>query len=395
MTKVGNLHIFAIAAHGEGISGGDRIFMELSRRWSKIFPITLYLWEEGYSMCQRQGLGNKNIRYKIIKMGEWKKLGFIINYLARIISSIKLALSINLDNVSTTFIYSASDFWMDCFPALILKLRFSKIRWMAGWYQTAPSPWIGFTEGSKKGRYFYSAFIYWLVQLPIKPLVRRFADYILINNEGERIQFKNTHSKIIVVLGAVDINKINLWVKSHQNSAKKFDAVFQGRFHPQKGVVELVSIWKMVVDKKPGAKLAMIGDGPLMDRVKSEVIKLNLQKNVDLFGYLFDGDKKYRIFSQSKIVVHPSFFDSGGMASAEAMAFGLPCVGFNLSAYKSYYPKGMIKVEVGDLEEFANKITLLLENKKLYHKVAKEALSLIQENWSWDSRAREILNSLT
>ncbi len=71
-----------------------------------------------------------------------------------------------------------------------------------------------------------------------------------------------------------------------------------------------------------------------MKEVKFKINELRLQNNIKLFGFVFDGPEKYRVFSQSKIVVHPSYFDSGGMAAAESMLFGMPCVGFDLPAYK-------------------------------------------------------------
>src|SRR5207244_1921043 len=98
------------------------------------------------------------------------------------------------------------------------------------------------------------------------------------------------------------------------------------------------------------AKLAIIGDGPLMNAVRNKIRKLHLEQNIELLGYLSDGDRKYSIFNNSKIVVHTSFYDSGGMAAAEAMSFGLPCVAFNLKAYGSYFPKAMLKVKIGDIE---------------------------------------------
>ena len=139
----------------------------------------------------------------------------------------------------------------------------------------------------------------------------------------------------------------------------------------------------------------MIGDGPLMKEVRLKTENLKLGNSIELFGYLFDGPEKYRVFSQSKLVVHPSFFDSGGMASAEAMAFGIPCVGFNLDSYKSYYPKGMIKVAVGDLNMFAKTIVELINNKRKREKIGKEAQKMIQENWNWDQRVDQLLSSLS
>ena len=48
------LHIFALASHGNGISGGDRIWIELTRRWSKKFPITVHTWKEGKEMGETE-----------------------------------------------------------------------------------------------------------------------------------------------------------------------------------------------------------------------------------------------------------------------------------------------------------------------------------------------------
>ena len=213
-----------------------------------------------------------------------------------------------------------------------MKVRYPKIKWVATWYQTAPNPFVGYAEGDRAKKYRLSALLYWLSQLPIKPLISVFADFVLVNNEEEKKQFPKLNSKkrIIVVYGAVDLERITNYKLEFKNLPKVYDAVFQGRFHPQKGAVELIEIWKKVVDKNKNAKLAMIGDGPLMDDIKLQITNYKLEKNIKLFGYVFDGIKKYKIFSQSKIVVHPAFYDSGGMASAEAMAFGLPCIGFNL-----------------------------------------------------------------
>lgn len=363
------IYIFALAAEGEGISGGDRIFIEFARRWSKEMPLTIYVSKEGLQMCRRQNLDSP-VKFET---------NSAVSYLARIIEGIKIGLTLKLENSNKIIIYSASEFWMDSLPAFFLKLRFPKIKWAAAWYQTAPNPLKGFS----------GSLPYFLVQLPIKPLIRKFADLCLVNNEEEKKQFQNS----AVVLGAIDLKKIKIWKSKLKNLPKNYDGVFQGRFHPQKGVMELIDIWKMVVSQRPDAKLVMIGDGPLMERVKEKAEREKLENNIIFTGYLFDGEEKYKIFSRSKVVVHPAFYDSGGMASYEAMAFTLPCVGFNLSSYDSYYPKGMEKVPIGNLKLFADKILQLLTNNKLYGKVAGDAYQMVK-NMTWDKRARQILDQV-
>lgn len=394
--KQKNIHIFALAAAGLGISGGDRIFIEFARRWSKTSQVEIYVWEEGYQMCQRQGLIVSSIKYRVLMMNPWKYFGFIINYIARIVEGVRVGLTLHLKNSPKTVVYSASEFWMDSLPAFLLKLKYPKIIWVAAWFQTAPNPLIGFSEGGRSNRYRLRSLAYFLIQLPIKPLISRFTNFVLVNNDEEKKQFPNLdrQGRVVVVLGAVNTKDIEKWRGKFKNLPKVYEAVFQGRFHPQKGVMELVDIWKLVVEKKRNSKLIMIGDGPLMKSVKLKVKNEKLEKNIILRGYLFDGEEKYQIFSQSRVVVHPAFYDSGGMASLEAMAFGLPAVGFDLKSFKSYYPKGMVKVKIGDIEAFAKCIVELLDDNRERIKLGKEAQDLIDQNWSWDKRAKEILSKI-
>ncbi len=389
--KFYTFHFFALAAVGEGLSGGDRIFIEFARRWSKFgYQIHIYVWEEGYRIALTQKLTGKNTHYHVTNLGPFPKLGFVVNYFARIVAGIILGLTLN---IKSGYLYSCSDFLMDSLPAWILKIRHPQNIWCAGWYQTAPNPLQGYTEGTRHRVYRFTALLYWLSQKIAKPLISRSANYVFVNNESERLIFPN--SRVIVVLGAVDVAAIQAYQTSHPKVNKIYDSLFMGRFHPQKGAIEMVEIWAKVVKALPKAKLGMIGDGELMSAVRTKIRQLNLEKNITLFGYVYDGPRKYHIFSQGKLVVHPAFYDSGGMFAAEAMAFGIPAIGFNLISYKSYYPQGMLKVPTGDLDSFAQAILTLLKNSPKREKLGSDAKNMIVNNWSWDSRASQVLQSIT
>lgn len=374
---------------GEGISGSDRILIELAKRWQKKIDLTIITWSSGRKMLERQSFFHPSHKAKVIEILITSPY-FLINYFERILASV--AWAIRQSSQPADFIYSGSEFWMDSFPAIILKLKFPSIKWIAAWYQTAPSPKKGF--GDEKS--FLRSWAYWLVQLPIKYLITKFADYVFVNNELEKNTFPSLslQNKAIVVLGAINLREIKAYNRRYPKRKKIFDAVFQGRFHPQKGVIGLIGIWSQVVSILPKARLAMIGDGPLMSQVKSEIRNKSLDKNITLFGFVFDGEEKYKIFSSSQLVVHPSVFDSGGMASAEAMAFGIPAVGFDLPAYKDYYPRGMVKVTPGKNHAFAAQIVGLLQNDRKRSALGKQAQNMIELNWSWEKRANQLLNKL-
>lgn len=391
-----NFIFFCLAAHGSGISGSDRIFIELARRWKEKNSITLHVFPDGYSMCQKHNLTKDQVQFSVHSLKIFAHMGFVIEYMSKILYGIFLGLTIKIPNPQNTICYSSSEFWMDSFPTTILKLRYPKLTWVASWYQTAPNPFVGFASGKRENVYRFRSLLYYVVQLPVKVLIKHVADFVIVNNEDEKKQFPDLSKKgkVIVLIGAVNLRIIDSYKKKFVNVSKKYDAVFQGRFHPQKGVVELVEIWGKVVQEQKNAKLIMIGDGPLKGDVDRKIASLGLQANIVVTGYMFDGEEKYKIFAESKIAVHPSFYDSGGMASAEVMAFGIPCVGFDLPAFESYYPEGMVKVPIGDMDQFAEAILHLLQNDKKRSDIGKEAEKMIYKNYSWDTRAKNLLEKI-
>jgi len=380
---------------GKGMSGGDRIFIELSRRWAKLgCQINIFTNESGFKMCKSNGLREAN--FFIWPSERFNKLGIYFTGMIRTLIGIKEALRVKLPPNSRNFVYSSSDFLPDALPGFLMKLKNPQAKWIAAFFLFAPKPWQ--KESPYKGKSWFRGFIYWLFQLPIYWLVKNYADMAFVTSEPDVEKFvtkKRSKDKIVVIRGGVNIKPSEEYLSSGRVlplGKRRYDACFIGRFHPQKGVIELVDIWKLVCQRIPKAKLVMIGDGPLEKEVREKIQKLNLEKNIELVGFK-DGEEKYEIFKQSKIVVHPAIYDSGGMAACEAMAWGLPGVSFDLEALKTYYPKGMLKTPCYNLEKFSENIVLLLTDKELYKITSQEAILWARE-WDWDKRAGEILMKL-
>ncbi|MBU1129770.1 glycosyltransferase, partial [Patescibacteria group bacterium] len=227
--------------------------------------------------------------------------------------------------------------------------------------------------------------LYWTMQQPSLFIVKKWADFVLVTSIPDTKKFP--HKNVIVVQGGVNIP--NLTASKHP----QYDACFMGRFHFQKGVLELIDIWEKVVLQKPKAKLIMIGDGELMNKVKNKIKKLGLKNNITLAGFK-ENAKKHNIFKQSKMILHPATFDSGGMSAAESMAYKLPAVSFDLESLKTYYPKGMLKTPKYNLNKFAQNIIELLDNPTLYQKTAKDAYDLIISTWDWKKRGKLIYQQI-
>ena len=371
---------------GGSLSGGDRIFIECAKRWAeKGYDIQIITCEEGYEMCRRYALGN--VSY--LTVSPRYRLPIYLLYILRMIKGSLLTwrMAPHLRNV---VVYSSSDFWPDSIPALVCRMRNKRVRWIAGFYLFMANPFG--RESPYKGLSMLKGLLYYFSQLPVYLLVRKFADMIWVTSEPDRERFIDSRlspSKVIAVRGGVDVETPS---SIPEPKEKRFDAVFVGRFHPQKGVLELIDIWNHVVKRKKDARLAIIGVGDLEREIKEKIRVYGLKGNIVLFGFK-DGVEKLRIFKDSKVVVHPAIYDSGGMASCEAMACGLPGVSFDLPALRTYYPKGMLKTPCYDLKAFAENILWLLNDENLCRRTARDALDWAKE-WDWNKKSEELLETI-
>jgi glycosyltransferase involved in cell wall biosynthesis len=381
-----------------GMSGGDRIASAIINKLVREgHSVTVFTGRSGLRVyAERSTRGVEYIETNSVLWKRFSHLGlFVYEVLAMIRGSIS-ALRVKPPAEGRNFIYSASDFWPDAFPSFLLKLRNPRAEWIAGFYMFAPKPWR--KESPYKGKRRIIGALYFLSQIPIYWIIRRYADTVFVTSEPDITRFvthKRNAERIVAVRGGVDTAPSEMYLSSGNVipvMRRKYDAVFVGRFHPQKGVMELVDIWKTVCARIPVAKLAIIGTGYLEDELRGKVKSLDLGSNIELLGFM-DGPDKYEIFKQSKIVVHPAAYDSGGMAACEAMAWGLPGVSFDLESLKTYYPTGMIKTPCFDLSGFAQNIVNLLRDNELYERVSWDAIAWARE-WDWDKRLKEMFRKI-
>jgi glycosyltransferase involved in cell wall biosynthesis len=377
-----------------GLSGGDRIALESLKRWAAWGSVlTIFTSTSGQSRYQRYLQPSANVRYNVIKTPAFRKNNLATIALHTFFSLIKgIIAALRIRGLSTfDIICSPSDFWPDSIPGWIMKMRNMNATWIASCFLFVPNPFS--RESSYKGLRRFKGLLYYLSQKPVCLLIQKYADMVWVTNELDRWRFidgkRLTTDNVVAIKGGVDA-KTPLLIP--EPIAKKFDAIFIGRLVPEKGVLELIDAWKYVCEKKKDAKLAILGLGPLNNQIQNKIKQNGLFGNVKTFGFV-DGVEKLKIIKESKVVVHPSIMDSGGMAACEAMACGLPGVSFDLESLKVYYPKGMFKVPCYDLKIFANTILKLLEDESFYQRLSKEAINFAK-NWDWDKMAEDTLNKV-
>jgi glycosyltransferase involved in cell wall biosynthesis len=386
---------------GAGLSGGDRIYTEFLRHWRDKLEMTLIGSEEAFSMAATRGVsGFRFIQSdaRNARRNPYSLLG-LLRHIARRLRRGLRAVKANWSAITEAdTVYSISDAYPDCLMGAYVKWRRGPtVTWIAGYYLFVPHPFSADTP--YKGRNWLRGALYWLMQIPSYHLVKRYADYVFVTSQPDVAPFvtpRRPASRVIVVQGGVDITESERHLQSPAVvpvEQRKYDACFVGRFHFQKGVLELVDIWKKVVARRKDARLAMIGEGSLQPEMEARIAALGLQEHIAILGFM-DGAAKFEVFKQSRLMVHPATYDSGGMAAAEGMAWRLPAVSFDLEALKTYYPQGMLKAEPGNLDQFADLILRLLDDRTLYDQQARAAHQLIVEVWDWKKRAQRVYEAV-
>jgi glycosyltransferase involved in cell wall biosynthesis len=97
-----------------------------------------------------------------------------------------------------------------------------------------------------------------------------------------------------------------------------------GRFAPMKNHAVLVDVFARVRDRRPDARLLLVGDGPLRDKIERKVDALGLREAVVFAGSRADVPELLR--GAMDVFVFPSVYEGLGLAIVEAQAAGLPCV---------------------------------------------------------------------
>lgn len=358
-------HLFVMLnAYTQRKSGGVAAAAEIIKRLPEV-KVSIITSSLGEQFCRGKG-----IRADYRRTTREKKIGnILLLYGRRLVRALFLPLRPKRGDIFLV----TSDFLPDTLPVWWRKTLGQKIFWTQHIFHFIPP--------QRK--------ISFLMQRISLALIRQRADLIFVDNrilKDELIGRGFLPLKIVVNYLGVD----HRFFKTAPGKRPKifYQGVFIGRLHPSKGIFNLIKIWAVVVKKLPQAKLIMVGHGEeeIVMRLKREISRRGLQKNIILAGFLPD-QKVVEVLSRGEIFVSPSLEEGFGLAILEAQAVGKPVVAWDLPVFKEIFPRGLIRVPLGQNKAFAAALIALLTKKKYYQKVAFEAKKNSLD-YSWGKTAR-------
>ena len=187
-------------------------------------------------------------------------------------------------------------------------------------------------------------------------------------------------TKTAIIPSGVDIfnkqehcsSSYNIREKHHFDTSEKI-LLYAGRIGKEKNLYFLLDVFSKIKQHHQKVKFIIVGDGPEKKRLKREAKKQKISHNIIFTGYL-EKKEVFSYYQEADIFVFASKTETQGLVIAEAMSVGLPVIALEAIGVSDILADNqggfMIKK---DINEFSEKIELLLNNKSLLKNKSSEA----------------------
>ncbi|MEJ5366526.1 MAG: glycosyltransferase family 4 protein [Desulfosoma sp.] len=167
--------------------------------------------------------------------------------------------------------------------------------------------------------------------------------------------------------------------------------IFVGRLKEEKGVQLLPRVWERLGPHRP--LLRIVGDGPLRERIASEIQSRGLENVLVLEG-LQPPSRVQELLKTSGLLVFPTLWYEGfPLTLGEAYAAGVPVAGSRIGAVESLVREGRTGVlfRPGDVEDMAAVLRRLLEEPARLEDMGRKARREYEEHYTPDRNLSMLL----
>ena len=141
-----------------------------------------------------------------------------------------------------------------------------------------------------------------------------------------------------------------------------------------------ITVYENLYKTLGGLKLVIVGNGPLLNKIKDEVKGKNY--NIEFTGRV-DYDNLAKIIRESWVNLHFSITEGWGYSIMESSASGTPTVAFSVPGVVNTINNNYNGFLVNDIDEFPDKILDIIKNEDKFEVNSRK----FAENFTWEKTA--------
>ena len=254
------------------------------------------------------------------------------------------------------------------------------------------------TTGNFKSRLF--------VKRPYSRLLRKIiesSDLILTNSfsllEKIRRLPKGTKEKTEIVPHSLNCKKfaqipkledIEKFRDKYDLNLGKVVFLLQGPYITRKSQHEIIECFPEIIEYHPDSIFLIIGEGPLLSRIKEKIVNLGIEDAVRITGYITD-EELHLAYHTSDILLYPATEVSFSTPLIEALASGLPVIAVDAPPMNEMLPPDVDWLYPPDKKDILiEKIIDIIEDKEASQQIAFESRKHALEKYDYNIVGKRI-----
>ncbi len=226
----------------------------------------------------------------------------------------------------------------------------------------------------------------------LKQMLKNVTAVTVVSNELRQVLISDSvvADKITAIPNGVDTSQFNLLDIAHCRKKLKLSLnekiiLYVGRLSEEKNIESLIRAFSML-EKDEELKLYIVGDGPLLNLLKSLIVNLKLEKKVVLVGKVEHSEVSCWMGAANYFSL-PSVREGCPNVVLEALGCGRPVIASRVGAIPDLVNQDTgVLFDPNNVEDIAEKLSLGLSRKWDYSVIADSVKSL-----SWEHAAERYL----
>jgi glycosyltransferase involved in cell wall biosynthesis len=236
----------------------------------------------------------------------------------------------------------------------------------------------------------------------VEKLTFKTADFAIATNQSFKEiaieRGKMLPENVEIVRSGPDLRRFKIIPADEQyKKGKKYLIGYLGIIAEQDGLDLLMQIAAILLKNRNDIHFAIIGDGTELSNIRKMSIELGIAEQIDFYGMVSDDTLLNAILNTCDVCVNPDIPNElNNLLTTnkvmEYMAVKKPVVQFDLKEGRYSALEASLYAKANDLNDFAEKISLLLDNPDKRNEMGEFGYNRVINHLSWEHEKKNLEN---